>query len=66
MVGEDGVNIVPHKSDHCPVFIAELMHGCYEVLPLVCHNEINTAATDFWHQVFGHYSTRFCSKGMDI
>ena len=48
MVGEDGIITVQRKSDHSPVLIAELMHGCYQVLPLARYNKINTAATDFW------------------
>ena len=54
IVGEDGIITVQRKSDHLPVFIAELMHGCYQVLPLVRNNKIYTAATDFWHQALGH------------
>ena len=46
MVGEDGIITVQRQSDHSPVFIAELMHGCYQVLPLPRHNKIYTAATD--------------------
>ena len=66
MVGEDGVITVECKSDHCPVFIAELMHGCYQVQPLARHNKIYTAATDFWHQALQHSSTRFWSTATDI
>ena len=66
MVGEDGIITVQRKSDHSPVFIAELMHGCYQVLPLARHNKIYTAATDFWQQALGHSSTRFCSTATDI
>ena len=47
MVGEDGIITVLCKSDPYPVFIADLMHGCYQVLPLARHNKIYTAATDF-------------------
>ena len=54
------------KSDHSPVFIAELMHGCYQVLPLARHSKIYTAATDFWHQALGHSPTRFWSTATDI
>ena len=66
MVGEDAIITVQRKSDHSPVFIAELMHGCYQVLPLACHNKIYTAATDFWHQASVHSSTRFWSTATDI
>ena len=59
MVGEDGIITHQRKCDHSAVFIAELMHGWYQVLPLACHNKIYTAATDFWHQALGHSSTRF-------
>ena len=59
MVGEDGIITVQQKSDHSPVFIDELMHGCYQVLPLARHKKIYTAATDFWQQALGHSSTRF-------
>ena len=57
---------VQRKSDHSPVFIAELMHGCYQVLPLARHNKIYTAASDFWHQALGHSSIRFCCTATDI
>ena len=50
MVGEDSFITVPRKSDDAPVFIAEVMHACYQVLPLARHNTIYTAATDFWQQ----------------
>ena len=40
MVGEDGIITGQHKSDHSPVFIVELMDGCYQVLPLAGHNMI--------------------------
>ena len=66
MVGEDGIITVQRKSDHSPVFIAELIHACYQVLPLARHNKIYTAATDFWHQALGHSSTRFWSTATDI
>ena len=66
MVGEDGIITVQRKSDHSPVFIAEVMHGCYQVLPRARHNKIYTAATDFWQQALGHSSTRFCSTATDI
>ena len=66
MVHEDGFITVQRKSDHSPVFIAELMHGCYQVLPLARHNKIYTAATDFWQQALGYSSTRFCSTATDI
>ena len=35
MVGEDCIITVQPKSDHSPVFIAEIMHECYQVLPHV-------------------------------
>ena len=66
MVGEDGIIPVERKSDHSPVLIAELMHGCSQVLPLARHNQIYTAATDFWQQALGHSATRFWSNGTDI
>ena len=66
MIGEDGIITVQRKSDHCPVFIAELMQECYLVLPLARHHKIYTAATDFWHQALVHSSTRFCSTATDI
>ena len=66
MVGEDGIITVLHKSKHSPVFIEELMHACYQVLPLARHNKIHTATTDFWHQELGHCATRFCSTATDI
>ena len=47
-------------------FIAELMHGYYQVLALAHHNKIYTAATDFWQQALGHSSTRFCTNAADI
>ena len=66
MVGEDSIIAVQRKSDHSPLYIAELMYGSHQVLPLTCHNKIYTAATDFWHQALGHSSTRFCSTATDI
>ena len=66
MVGEDGIITVGRKSDHSAVFIAELMYGRYQVLPLARHNKIYTAATDFWHQALGHSSTHFWSTATDI
>ena len=66
MLGEDSINTVQRKSDHFPVFLVELMHECYQVLPLARQNEIYTAATDFWHRALGHSSTRFCSPATDI
>ena len=59
MVGEDGIIRVERKCVHAPVFKAELMHGFYQVLPLACHNQIYTAATEFWHQALGYSATRF-------
>ena len=50
MVGADGIMTVPYKCDHSRVFIAELMHVCYQVLPLAHHNKIYAAATEFRHQ----------------
>ena len=48
MVAEDCIITVQCKSDHSPLVIAELMDECYQVLRLACHNEIYTAAADFW------------------
>ena len=59
MVAEDSIITVQRKSDHTSLFIAELMHGCYQVLPLACSNKIYTVATDFWHEGLGHSLIRF-------
>ena len=59
MVGEDRIITVERKSDQSSEFMGELMHACYQVLPLARHNKIYTAATDFWHHALGHSSTRF-------
>ena len=48
MVREDGIITVLRKSDPAAVVIAELMHGCQQVLPLARPDQIYTAATDFW------------------
>ena len=53
MVGEDGIITVPYKSDHSPLCIAKVLHGCCQVLPLACHNKRYPRATDFWHQGLG-------------
>ena len=66
MVGEDGLITVQRKSDHSPLVIAELMHGCHQVLPLAYHNKIYNAATDFGHEALGHSSTRVWSTATDI
>ena len=66
MVGEDSIIGVQRKSALSPVFIAELMHGCYQVLPVARHNNIYTAATDFWHQALVPSSTLFWSTATDI
>ena len=66
MAGKDGIITVQCKSDDSSVFIAEFMHGCYQVLPLARHNEIYTAATNFWHQALMHFTTRFLSTATDI
>ena len=66
MLGEDGIITVRRKSDHSPIFIAELMHECYRVLPLARHNKIHTAATDVWHQALGYCSTLFWCTAADI
>ena len=66
IVGEDGFITVLPKSDHSAVFIAELMHGCYQVLSLARHNKMYTAATDFGHPALGHSAPRFCSTATDI
>ena len=66
MVGEDGIIPVRNKSDHSPLFIASLMHGCYHVLPIARHKKFYTAATDFWHHALGHSSTRFWRTATDI
>ena len=66
MVGEDGIITVQYKSDPFPVFIAELMHECYHVLPLAPHEKIYTAATDSCYQGFTHLFTHFCSTATDI
>ena len=59
MLDEDGIIPVQRKSDHSAVFIAELMHGYYQVLPLARYYKIYTAATDFWHKALGPSSIRF-------
>ena len=66
MVGEDGSITVQYKYDPFPVFIAKLMHECYQVLPLAPHDKIYTAATDSCHQGFTYLSTHFCSTATDI
>ena len=66
MLGEDGIMTVQPKYDHSPVFIGELMHACYQVLPLARQNMIYTAATYFWQQALVHSSARFCSTATDI
>ena len=66
MVVEDGIITVERKCDHSPLFIPKIIHRCYQVLPLVRHNKIHTAATDFWHPALGHSSTRFWSNATDI
>ena len=66
MVGVDGIITVQSKSNPYPISIAELMHGCYQVLHLARYNKIYIVATDFWHQAVGHSSTRVCSTATDI
>ena len=66
MVDEDDMITVQCKSDDSPLFIAELMHRCYQLLRRGRHNKIHTAATDIWYQAFVHSSTHFCSNATDI
>ena len=47
MVGTDAIIIVLSASDHSPVFIAELMRECCQVLHRALHDKIYTPATDF-------------------
>ena len=66
IVREDAAITVPRKSSHTPVFIAQLMHGCYQVLHLVHHYNIYAIATDFGHPPLGDESTRCCSPATNI
>ena len=66
MIGQHDMIIVQRKSDRLPLLIGQLMQGCYQVPPLRRHNEIYTAATDFWHQALAHSSPHFCSNTGDI
>ena len=66
MVGEDSIITVQRKCDHTAVFIAQLMHACYHVLPLARNDKIYSTATDFGHQGLVHSSTRFCCTATDI
>ena len=66
MVGDHSMITVQCKSDPSPVFSAEVIHACYQVLPLARHNEIYTAATHFWEQPLVHASTCFCSTATHI
>ena len=66
IVVEYSIITVQHKSGHSPVFITELMHRCYQVLPLTYPDKICTTPTDFWHQALGHSSTGFCNNATNI
>ena len=66
IVVEDRIITAQRKSEHSRIFIAELLHGCYQVLPFARLNKIYTTATDMWNQALVHSSTRFCSNTTDI
>ena len=61
IVGENSMITIQPISYLSPLCIANLMHECYQVLPLVSHNEIHTTATDVREQPLSHSSTRFCA-----
>ena len=66
MVGDNGMVTVQCKSDHLSIFIAQLIHRCYQVPPLAYYCKISTAATDFRQQALEHFSTRLCRSASDV